>query len=422
MTEDVSCAPAPRLAEAAGANARRFKPVKWLWLTAAFFFIILILLGLGVDIGAYPRSITVFSATVALISATIVFFAIPTQVDQIHIGEIETSAAILQESIDQDFFNTLVKINFKYIDKYYLQTQIQANKAFLMSAIAGFFGMIIIAAGIVQMYRGRLEPAYVTTAAGVISEFIAAVFFYLYNKTVLRMADYHRKLVLTQNVGLALRITQDMPEADRLQAQKQLVDRLSFDVNPLLGGSEHEVWRMNMAATQAAAITAWGTMTAAMIAASAALGAALFAFLAGWLNSRVLRKGHALQAGIAQQIKHAEFRQVWINDLRTAMVEFQRLAADGSAPAETEAFGNALQILLRMNPKDPNYDALLEKVSVLIKSPGASPREDWLNAHADFVMLCQTILKTEWDVLKAELNALSYPIPAEPRRRRRRRR
>ena len=150
---------------------------------------------------------------------------------------IEKRTESLQNDLENDFFNNLVKINFKYIDKYYLQTQIQADKAFTMCAIAALIGFVVIIAGVVQMYVGQTNPAYVTTAAGVISEFIAAVFFYLYNKTILKMAEYHRKLVLTQNIGLALRITQDLPDEQRIGSQISLVDRLSTDINALLAAN-----------------------------------------------------------------------------------------------------------------------------------------------------------------------------------------
>ncbi len=149
-------------------------------------------------------------------------------------NSIEHRTESLQEDLEKDFFNNLVKINFKYIDKYYLQTQIQADKAFNLSVVAALVGLLIVIAGVVQMYLGRIEPAYVTTAAGVTSQFIAAVFFYLYNQTILKMADYHKKLVLTQNIGLALRITQDLPDAERVTSQCSLVDRLSADINAML--------------------------------------------------------------------------------------------------------------------------------------------------------------------------------------------
>ena len=46
------------------------------------------------------------------------------------------------------------------------------------------------------MFLGYVTPSYVTCASGVVTEFIASIFFYLYNKTVSSMSKYHNKLVL----------------------------------------------------------------------------------------------------------------------------------------------------------------------------------------------------------------------------------
>lgn len=157
------------------------------------------------------------------------------------LAHVEGESEVLQQDLGEDFFSSLVKINFKYIDRYYLQTQIQADKAFTMSAVAAFIGFAVIAVGIFQMYVGEAQPAYVTIAAGVVSEFIATVFFYLYSKTITRMSDYHRKLVLTQNVSLALRITQDLPCSERIKAQQVMVERLSEDINRFLADETMQV-------------------------------------------------------------------------------------------------------------------------------------------------------------------------------------
>lgn len=147
---------------------------------------------------------------------------------------IQNKTESLQEAIEEDFFNNLVKINFKYIDKYYLQTQIQADKSFWLALIAAIVGFSVMITGIVLMYIGKTTPGYVSAASGLVSQFIAGVFFYLYNKTIISMAGYHRKLVLTQNIGLALRITEDLPDEHKIAARLQLVDRLSSDINSLL--------------------------------------------------------------------------------------------------------------------------------------------------------------------------------------------
>lgn len=140
----------------------------------------------------------------------------------------------LQDNLEADFFNNLVNLNFKYLDRYYLQTQIQANKSFLVSVVASLVGFAIIITGITMMYLGNTEPAYVTTGTGLVSEFIAAVFFYLYNRTIIKMSEYHQKLVLTQNIALALKISQGLPEPDRVKTQMSLVSSLTTDINNYL--------------------------------------------------------------------------------------------------------------------------------------------------------------------------------------------
>ncbi len=142
----------------------------------------------------------------------------------------------LQERLDEDFFTNLVKINFKYIDQYYLQTQLQADKSFLLCAAAACVSLLVILAGIVMLFLNQTgkEAGYVATAAGTLGEFIAAVFFYLYNRTITKMGEYHQKLVLTQNVSLALKISEELPPAEQVIARTKLIDYLSKDINLFL--------------------------------------------------------------------------------------------------------------------------------------------------------------------------------------------
>lgn len=150
---------------------------------------------------------------------------------------IRAQAERLKASIEDDFFTKLVKINFRYIDQYYYQTQEQANKSFRLSVAAASTGFGMVLVGIAMMFFKLVEPAYVTTAVGTISQFVAAVFFYLYNKTILKMGEYHEKLVLTQNISVALKIAESLPEAARIQSQQTLIERLTQDVNLYL--SDH---------------------------------------------------------------------------------------------------------------------------------------------------------------------------------------
>ncbi len=134
------------------------------------------------------------------------------------------------------FSRTLVKINFEYIDKYYLQTQLQADKSFLLCAVAASVSFLVVLGGIVLLFvRSNVKEAgYIATASGTLGEFIAAVFFYLYNRTISKMGEYHQKLVLTQNISLALKICEELPSAEQVTARSKLIDYLSKDTNLFL--------------------------------------------------------------------------------------------------------------------------------------------------------------------------------------------
>lgn len=152
---------------------------------------------------------------------------------------IEKDINSLQAQLETgDFFTTLIRINFRYIDKYYLQTQVQADKSFYLSAIGAVVSLLLILSGVAMLFFSKdpntVTAATVTTAAGVLGEFIATVFFYLYNKTVSEMSKYHQKLVLTQNISLALKMAEQLPETVKSEAQVKLIECLSKDINMYL--------------------------------------------------------------------------------------------------------------------------------------------------------------------------------------------
>ena len=102
--------------------------------------------------------------------------------------------------------------------------------------LAASVSFVIVVAGIVMAYfnKDRAMAGYVATVAGVLGEFVAAVFFYLYNKTIVKMGEYHEKLVLTQNISLAMKIAEGLEGDHKSQAQLNLVEYLSKDINQYL--------------------------------------------------------------------------------------------------------------------------------------------------------------------------------------------
>ena len=85
------------------------------------------------------------------------------------------------------------------------------------------------------MYNGQVEPSYITCATGVIIEFISSIFFYLYNRTVASMGNYHDKLVLSQNISIALKAVDSIENSEMKDDLKAMTVReLLKEINSYL--------------------------------------------------------------------------------------------------------------------------------------------------------------------------------------------
>lgn len=138
----------------------------------------------------------------------------------------------VQKSIDEDdVFENSLKLSYKYLDQYYYQTREQAQKGFVVTVCVAVFGALLIFSGIIAMFTGKVEPSYITCASGIITEFIAAIFFYLYNKTISSMSKYHNKLVFSQNISIALKVADSLPKEEQSKTKNIIVSELLKDIN-----------------------------------------------------------------------------------------------------------------------------------------------------------------------------------------------
>lgn len=124
--------------------------------------------------------------------------------------------------------------------QYYLQTREQAQGGFLITVCIAVFGAILIEIGICAVFLGKVSPSYITCASGIIIEFISAIFFALYNRTISSMSKYHNKLVLSQNISIALKVLDTLPSEDKARAKNRIVEELLKDVNSYLTKSDIE--------------------------------------------------------------------------------------------------------------------------------------------------------------------------------------
>ncbi len=88
--------------------------------------------------------------------------------------------------------------------------------------MVGIAGFGLIAFGLAS----RQNTATVAAASGIITEFIAAVFFYLYNRTVRQMKEYHDTLIFVQNVLLSFKILDEIK--DESEKAKMIGSMLSY--------------------------------------------------------------------------------------------------------------------------------------------------------------------------------------------------
>lgn len=137
----------------------------------------------------------------------------------------------LKENIKKDIFENSINMSYKYLDQYYLQIREHAQNGFIVTVFVSIIGVLLITVGIILMFIDKTNPSYVTAGAGILIEFISAIFFYLYNKTVRSMSNYHNKLILSQNISIVLKITDTLPENEQIIVKKDIINELLKNIN-----------------------------------------------------------------------------------------------------------------------------------------------------------------------------------------------
>jgi hypothetical protein len=123
-----------------------------------------------------------------------------------------------------------------------------------------------------------------------------------------------------------------------------------------------------------------------------------------WVTQRsaeaaAIRASHAalVDRKLRSEMRIAEFRQVWINELRASGVEIARVCSGRpTAESRQELMGLVTRAELMMNPQDQDYPRLQE----IFEKMRAGDNSDVSGNLRD---VFQSILKREWDRLKDDL-------------------
>jgi len=110
-----------------------------------------------------------------------------------------------------NYFEKLANINVVNLSAYYRTVKSHANKSFLAALSVSLGGFLLIGAGIYLVVSGndKGSVATISSAAGIITQFISAIFFYLYSQTVRQMKEYHDSLLKVQNILLSFKLVED---------------------------------------------------------------------------------------------------------------------------------------------------------------------------------------------------------------------
>lgn len=122
----------------------------------------------------------------------------------------ENYAAKLESATGDGVFKYVLLMNVSALEGYVAQTRIQAAQSFRLSQIVAVVGFLLIATGVaagiyLSVTRQRvLDMAYIASGAGILTEFVSGVFFYLYNRTLHQINRFHDKLVAMEQTSMSL--------------------------------------------------------------------------------------------------------------------------------------------------------------------------------------------------------------------------
>lgn len=114
----------------------------------------------------------------------------------------------LEKAQGPDIYKYVLLINISALEGYVAQARLQAQQSFNLSKVVAIMGFLIVVIAIgLSIYltiigNQNLSAAYLAGIAGVLTEVIAGVFFFLYSKTLNQINLFHDKLVDMQKTAL----------------------------------------------------------------------------------------------------------------------------------------------------------------------------------------------------------------------------
>jgi hypothetical protein len=133
------------------------------------------------------------------------------------------------------YFDRLVDINVTNLEAYYGLVKVHTNNSFLFAMSAGCIGFVLVVTGLIVGFTSSTNAqaiSYISAGSGVVTEFIAGVFFYLYNRTVRQLKEYHDSLIRVQNILLSFKIVGDTRDEKQRNVMMELMMKCLITTEP----------------------------------------------------------------------------------------------------------------------------------------------------------------------------------------------
>jgi hypothetical protein len=140
---------------------------------------------------------------------------------------------------------SVIELDSARLTEYYTINQVQARSSYRWAIVGFLLGFGTILCGIWLFYfrqDSKSESmAWLTTIAGVVTNAVAAMFLYLYNKTHERSLYYYNQLARVQMIDLAIRLVESHnDEAEKSKAKNKVIAELLMASHAVVAASSKQ--------------------------------------------------------------------------------------------------------------------------------------------------------------------------------------
>ncbi|MBD5534505.1 MAG: hypothetical protein HDQ99_02370 [Lachnospiraceae bacterium] len=139
--------------------------------------------------------------------------------------ETDEIVKIIQNQPDYDVFKLLYK-NVRESTEYYIISKRQANKSFILAIISCVFGVVIYICGFLIVAISNKDIAIFTTIAGTVVELVSGLSFWMYNKSLKQLNEYHKRLSSTEKYLISIQMADKMETTKREGMYSWIIERV----------------------------------------------------------------------------------------------------------------------------------------------------------------------------------------------------